>query len=361
MHDSVARFVSFEILSTKVKSKRLDRGAGILQNTRGEQKANIVLGSHYPVMRSNLATLRSDVELSLAGRVVSPFGYRDRKSVETVLTGIPEIDALAGGFPRGALTEICGPPCSGRTTVLLSALASRTAEAEVCALIDARDSFDPRSAEAAGVELQQLLWVRCRSLDQSLRAADLLIQGGGFGFIALDLSDVAPETVRHVPLNAWFRFRRAVEDTSTVLLVLEQESNAKTCASLVLRMSMKAAMWSGRAESDVHDKTAVINHAGISRHSQLLAHECLGQKFLARGCLPHARLLDGSDVQAEMLHTRMQSINFRQTQNGPVSIERHFGGRDLTDHSDDNIQSFATQSIWSYLQALPVEAKARLK
>ena len=74
-------------------------------------------------MRSNLATLRSDVELSLAGRVVSPFGYRDRKSVQTVLTGIPEIDALAGGFPRGALTEICGPPCSGRTTVLLSALA----------------------------------------------------------------------------------------------------------------------------------------------------------------------------------------------------------------------------------------------
>jgi recombination protein RecA len=303
-------------------------------------------------MRSNLATLRSDVELSLAGRVVSPFGYRDRKSVETVLTGIPEIDSLAGGFPRGALTEICGPPCSGRTTVLLSALASRTAEAEVCALIDARDSFDPRSAEAAGVELQQLLWVRCHGLDQSLRAADLLIQGGGFGFIALDLSDVAPETVRHVPLNAWFRFRRAVEDTSTVLLVLEQESNAKTCASLVLRMSMKAAKWSGAAESNVKDNTA-----GISRYShERLAHECL----------PHARLLDGSDVQAEMLHTRMQSINFQQaqnrfkhTQNGPVSIERHFVGRDSTDHSDENIQSFAAQSIWSYLHAMPVEAKLK--
>jgi recombination protein RecA len=306
-------------------------------------------------MRSKLATLRSDVELSLAGRVVSPFGYRDRKSVETVLTGIPEIDALAGGFPRGALTEICGPPCSGRTTVLLSALASRTAEAEVCALIDARDSFDPRSAEAAGVELQQLLWVRCRSLDQSLRAADLLIQGGGFGFIALDLSDVAPETLRQVPLNAWFRFRRAVEDTSTVLLVLEQESNAKTCASLVLRMSMKAAKWSGAAGSDVQDKTTVINSAGISRYS-----------YRSHGCLPHARLLDGSNVQAEMLHTRMQSINFpqaqngfKQAQNGPVSIARHFAGHNSAERSDKNTQSFAAQSIWSYLHALPVEAKLK--
>ena len=317
-------------------------------------------------MRSNLATLRSDVELSLTGRVVSPFGYRDRKSVETVLTGIPEIDALAGGFPRGALTELCGPPCSGRTTVLLSALASRTAEAEVCALIDARDSFDPRSAEAAGVELQQLLWVRCRSLEQSLRAADLVIQGGGFGFIALDLSDVAPETVRHVPLNAWFRFRRAVEDTSTVLLVLEQESNAKTCASLVLRMSMKAAKWSGAGESNVKDKTAGIKTTEISRHSR----GSLAQEVLAKGCLAHARLLDGSDVQAEMLHTRMQSINFQQAQNGfqqaqdgPVSIERHFAGRDFANSSDgferNDTQSFSAQSVWSYLHDLPVETKLK--
>ncbi len=29
-------------------------------------------------MRSNLATLRSEVELSLAGRVVAPFVFRDR-------------------------------------------------------------------------------------------------------------------------------------------------------------------------------------------------------------------------------------------------------------------------------------------
>jgi len=317
-------------------------------------------------MRSNLATLRSDVERSLAGRVVSPFGYRDRKSVETVLTGIPEIDALAGGFPRGALTEICGPPCSGRTTVLLSALASRTAEAEVCALIDARDSFDPRSAEAAGVELQQLLWVRCRSLDQSLRAVDLVIQGGGFGFIALDLSDVAPETVRHVPLNAWFRFRRAVEDTSTVLLVLEQESNAKTCASLVLRMSMKEAKWAGTAEGIVDDNTAGINTAGINATG--ISRHLHGS--LAHGCLAHARLLDGSDVQAEMLHTRIQSSNFQQAQNefqraqnGPVFIERHFAGRDFANDSNglerSHTQSFAAQSMWSYLHAMPVEAKLK--
>src|SRR5271168_4029464 len=178
-------------------------------------------------MAANFAALRSKVELALAGRVVAPFNYRDRNVLEIVSTGIPAIDSLSGGLPRGALTEIFGPACSGRTSLLLSALAARTAHAEACALIDGCDAFDPHSAEAAGVELKQLLWVRCRSIDQTLRATDLLLQSGGFGFIALDLSDIPAKVLRHVPLDAWFRFRRAVEDTPTVLVLLEQESNAK--------------------------------------------------------------------------------------------------------------------------------------
>ena len=173
-------------------------------------------------MSANLATVRFYAESALARRgVAAPFTYRDRRLIETVSAGIPEIDSLAGGLPRGSLTEICGPPCSGRTSLLLSALASRTAQAEVCALVDGQDGFDPYSAEAAGVELNHLLWVRCRDINQALRATDLLLQGGGFGLIALDLSDIPPETVRYVPLNAWFRFRRAVEDTPTILVLLE--------------------------------------------------------------------------------------------------------------------------------------------
>lgn len=128
--------------------------------------------------------------------------------------------------------------------MLVSTLASRTAASEVCALVDAGDAFDPHSAETAGVRLKQLVWVRCRNADQALRATDLLIQGGGFGLIALDLSDTPPHVVRSVPLPVWFRFRRAVESTPTILLVVEQESNAKSCASLVLRLQAQETRWS---------------------------------------------------------------------------------------------------------------------
>ncbi len=194
-------------------------------------------------MSSKTSALRLQVESSLAARVASPFQYRDRPIVETAPTGVPPIDLLTGGLPRGSLTEIYGPPCSGRTSLLVSALASRTAASEVCALVDARDAFDPHSAEAAGVRLQQLLWVRCRNVDQALRATDLLIQGGGFGLIALDLGDTPARVVRYVPLQVWFRFRRAVEHTPTIFLVVEQESNAKTCASLVLGLHAQETRW----------------------------------------------------------------------------------------------------------------------
>ena len=214
----------------------------------GEQKAKIVMRfwtlTIDRIMAANFAALRSQVELALAGRVAAPFNYRDRQEVVTVSSGIPEIDLLTGGLPRGALTEIFGPSCSGRTSLLLSALSARTAQEESCALIDGGDAFDPHSAEAAGVELRKLLWVRCRNVEQTLRATDLLLQGGGFGLIAVDLTDIAPRLVRHVPLDSWFRFRRAVEDTPTVLVLLEQESNAKSCASLGLRLEAGAAGWS---------------------------------------------------------------------------------------------------------------------
>jgi recombination protein RecA len=193
---------------------------------------------------ASVATLRSKIEMALRGRVRAPFTYRDRNVLEVVSTGIPEMDACFGGLPRGAMTEICGPACSGHTSLLLSALAARTGDGEVCALVDARDSFDPLGAAAAGVALKQLLWVRCQNIDQALRATDLLIQGGGFGLVAVDLSDVPSRLARQVPLNAWFRFRRAVEDTPTILLLLGQESNAKTCASLVLRLDAQHVHWS---------------------------------------------------------------------------------------------------------------------
>jgi recA bacterial DNA recombination protein len=236
-----------------------------------------------------------------------------RPTPEMVSSGIREIDELAGGLPRGCLSEICGPASSGRTSVLLSALAAATRRQEVCALVDATDALDAASAAASGVELERLLWIRCgrgadfrprtsdprpptaksdgrrlRSdvrgpasdarLDQALRVTDLLLQSGGFGLVAIDLGDVPDSAARRIPLASWFRFQRAVEPTATVLLVVAQEPCARTCASLLIRLQ------SGGKPS------------------------ALSYRLSAEGKLgpAHAQLLDGLQVEGELLRSRLQ-------------------------------------------------------
>jgi hypothetical protein len=169
-----------------------------------------------------------------------------RPSPEMVSSGVRAMDALTGGLPRGCLTELCGPASSGRTTLLLAALAAATRRGEFCALVDAADALDAQSAVAAGIDLDRLLWVRCggsspqKSVEQLLRVADLLLESGGFGMIALDLGDVPPQTARCIPLTTWFRFRRAVEHTPTVLLAIERQSIAGSCSSLLIKLGAKS-------------------------------------------------------------------------------------------------------------------------
>lgn len=197
------------------------------------------------VARANLSQALKDSRLNH----VTSASRLARPTPEMVSTGIPAMDALAGGLPRGCLTEICGPASSGRTTLLLSALAAATRRGEFCALLDATDSLDPHSLVAAGVDLDRVLWVRCgensdrnsdrpeHHLEQLLRATDLLLESGGFGLIALDLSDLPQQTARRIPLTTWFRFRRAVEHTPTVLLAIERQSIAGSCSSLLIKLA----------------------------------------------------------------------------------------------------------------------------
>jgi len=195
-----------------------------------------------------IAALRAKVEQSLQGRISSPFAIRSAPETPMASSGIGEIDALTGGLPRGCVTEVCGEAGAGRSSFLVAVLAVMTRRKEFCALVDGRSSFDPRGAEAAGVVLERLLWVRCSNIGETMRGADLLLHGGGFGVVAVDLCDLPVNLVRRIPLNNWFRFRQMVENTPTVCLLMGQQPSAKSCASLVLRLEMRETRWSGEPE-----------------------------------------------------------------------------------------------------------------
>ena len=243
-----------------------------------------------------------------------------RPAPEMVSAGIHAIDALTGGLPRGCLTEIFGAASSGRSSVLLAALAAATQRQEVCALVDVTDAFDPHSAAAARLALDRLLWVRCgherkpqdreghdfnranktslrvRALackrkiegpvEQALRVTDLLLQSGGFGLVAIDLSDVPLKMARRIPLTSWFRFQRAVENTPTVLFVIGQVPCAQTCATLLLKLQASE-------KSVVGPWSSVLGERPTTND-------------VRRIIPPHAQLLDGLQVEGELLRCRME-------------------------------------------------------
>jgi recombination protein RecA len=106
--------------------------------------------------------LRAQIEAALAHRIPSALTPAPRLIREVAPTGIRSVDELLnGGFPSGAITEIAGPECSGRTSLALSFIAGMTRAGKICAWVDVSDSLHPKSAAAAGVDLRRLLWVRC--------------------------------------------------------------------------------------------------------------------------------------------------------------------------------------------------------
>lgn len=185
------------------------------------------------------------------------------REIEKVPSGMPSLDRLTGGLPRGGITEIIGPASSGRTSTMMSILAQATAAGEVCALVDGGDAFDPISADVLGADLSRILWVRCRKLEHVLKSTDLLLQGGGFGRVVMDMTDLPPPHVRSVPLASWFRFQRTIEKTPSVLVVMGMESVVKSAAALVVRMRGSGGEWS-TILSGLKSRAEIVRARGVS-------------------------------------------------------------------------------------------------
>ena len=254
---------------------------------------------------------------------------------EMVSSGIASMDALTGGLPRGCLTEICGPASSGRTTLLLAALAAATQRGEFCVVVDGSDALHPQSVAAAGVALDRLLWVRCgealpaeHGLEQLLRVADLLLESGGFGLIALDLGDLPPQTARRIPLTTWFRFRRAVEHTPTVLLAIERQFIAGSCSSLLIKLGLASTQPLSGFAAPTNDNLLIeVNPESAAKRRKNAAHGASrgsedqndeapeGQKnnyaseqsAVSQFSKPtHAQLLTGLEITAELVRSRLE-------------------------------------------------------
>jgi hypothetical protein len=198
------------------------------------------------------------LDRTLTSRYPVPALSQEADEFVVAATGFPPFDArLGGGFPRGQISELVGPFSSGRTSVLLRALAAATGRGELVALIDALDMLDVVSASAAGIDLERLLWVRghvvvnpgmCRdtnqrALEHALKALSLVLQSGGFGVVVLDVAEAPAPAIRRVPFTTWLRLQRMVEGSQTACVLVGAEPMARSSAGLTVKLQ--------RAQGDV--------------------------------------------------------------------------------------------------------------
>jgi hypothetical protein len=135
--------------------------------------------------------------------------------------------------------------------VLVRLLAGAVARGELVALVDVLDTFDPASAEAAGLDLDRLLWVRghmtaspglCRdmnqrALEQAIRALALVLQAGICGVVVFDAVGAPAAAVGRLPFTTWLRLQRLVEGSQTALVLVGGTPMARSAAGVSVQLA----------------------------------------------------------------------------------------------------------------------------
>jgi len=156
-------------------------------------------------------------------------------------TGCTVIDqALRGGLPRGQIIEAVGKV--GRLSLALSVLAQATQRRELAVLIDGADALDPSGAAAHGVNLQQLLWVRVKSGNTALRAADLVLGAGGVSLLVVYLVGTTdPQQLTRAAL--WSRLTLRAQRAKASVLVCGERPLAQSFAVATLSFHDEGTRW----------------------------------------------------------------------------------------------------------------------
>jgi hypothetical protein len=200
----------------------------------------------------------------------------------------------AGGLPRGQVSEVVGPASSGRTSVAWAALAAASRRGESIALIDTCDRFDPPTAQACGIDLSKLLWVRGqaisktsaaidpawlpgvravngpgtfmeRVIDRAIKALNLVVQSGVCTLVVIDLIDLPATALRRLPASTWFRIERAIENTDTAVLILAAAAVARSAGGRSISLGAdQRVRWQGE-----HDRARRV--AGVQSRASISA------------------------------------------------------------------------------------------
>ena len=108
--------------------------------------------------------------------------------IAVISTGSISFDAAlgVGGVPRGRVTEVFGPECSGKTTITLQVIAEAQRQGGMAAFVDAEHALDPIYAKKLGVDVDNLLVSQPDSGEQALEITEALVRSGAIDVLVVD-------------------------------------------------------------------------------------------------------------------------------------------------------------------------------
>jgi len=144
----------------------------------------------------------------------------------------------------GGVTELVGPRSSGRTAVAYAVAAAVTATGALAACVDLPDALDAGHAQAAGIRLANVLWVRPPDERVALRVAEQILGAGGFRLVLIDLGEAPSPRVAGMPA-VWMRLGRAAVRSGAIVVTVGGRRSAGACAALSLEISRRQVSFSG--------------------------------------------------------------------------------------------------------------------
>lgn len=139
---------------------------------------------------------------------------------EVVVTGLLGMPLTAATFPAGAISEVIPAGAGAGLLLLLGGLLGEPGQASPhpeLVLVDGADGFDP--ASFTGNACSRLLWVRCHSAIDMLKAADWLVRDGNVPMVLLDSTGLARRDLAALPASAWWRLKQSAEGSGCRLVV----------------------------------------------------------------------------------------------------------------------------------------------
>jgi recombination protein RecA len=155
-----------------------------------------------------------------------------------------------GGLPIGRIVEIYGPESSGKTTLMLSAIAQAQQMGGVAAFIDAEHALDPSYAKKLGVNIDDLLVSQPDNGEEALEICESLVRSNAIDIIVIDsVAALVPKAEiegdmgdSHMGLQARLMSQALRKLTGTI-------SKSKTTVVFINQIRMKIGVMFGSPET----------------------------------------------------------------------------------------------------------------